>query len=114
MAQATTLQPGQIRHLLRVTAAASRHPERDSLILLLGLTAGMRVTEIAQIEVQDVLFQQARCAPKSAYARRSRKVAGSVASTLATPRPSRRLTRAWSIGRLGACVRRTIGAAIGA
>ncbi|MDK6080363.1 tyrosine-type recombinase/integrase [Massilia varians] len=56
MAQATTLQPGQIRHLLRVTNAASRHPERDCLVLLLGLTAGMRVTEIAQIEVQDVLF----------------------------------------------------------
>ncbi|WP_307189035.1 site-specific integrase [Massilia sp. Root335] len=56
MAQATSLQPGQIRHLLRVTSASSRHPERDSLVLLLGLTAGMRVTEIAQIEVQDVLF----------------------------------------------------------
>jgi len=50
------LQPGQIRHLLRVTAATSRHPERDCLVLLLGLTAGTRVTEIAQIEVQDVLF----------------------------------------------------------
>ena len=56
MAQAATLQPGQIRHLLRVTAATSRHPERDCLVLLLGLTTGMRVTEIAQIEVQDVLF----------------------------------------------------------
>ena len=56
MAQATTLQPGQIRHLLRVTASTSRHPERDCLILWLGLTAGMRITEIAQIEVQDVLF----------------------------------------------------------
>ena len=55
MAQAASLQPGQIRHLLRVTAATSRHPERDTLVLLLGLTAGMRVTEIAQIEVQDVL-----------------------------------------------------------
>lgn len=56
MAQATTLQPGQIRHLMRVTASTSRHPERDCLVLWLGLTAGMRVTEIAQIEVQDVLF----------------------------------------------------------
>ena len=56
MAQATSLQPGQIRRLLRVTAATSRHPERDTLVLLLGLTAGMRATEIAQIEVQDVLF----------------------------------------------------------
>jgi len=56
MAQATTLMPGKIRHLLRVAAATSRHPERDYLVLLLGLTAGMRLTEIAQIEVQDVLF----------------------------------------------------------
>jgi integrase/recombinase XerD len=56
MSQASTLRPGQIRHLLRVTTATSRHPERDCLILLLGITTGMRVTEIAQIEVQDVLF----------------------------------------------------------
>ena len=56
MPQAKTLKPGQIRHLLRVTDATSRHPERDCLILLLGITAGMRVTKIAQIEVQDVLF----------------------------------------------------------
>lgn len=56
MPQAATLKPGQIRHLLRVTEATSRHPERDSLILLLGLSTGMRVSEIAQIEVQDVLF----------------------------------------------------------
>ena len=27
------------------------------MVLLLGLTAGMRVTELAQIEVQDVLFR---------------------------------------------------------
>jgi integrase/recombinase XerD len=56
MAQATTLQPGQIRHRLRVTAATSRHPERHTLVLLLILTAGMRGTEIAQIEVQDMLL----------------------------------------------------------
>lgn len=56
MPQATTLRPGQIRHLLRVTNETSRHPERDCLVLLLGITCGMRVTEIAQIEVQDVLF----------------------------------------------------------
>ncbi|WAG17867.1 site-specific integrase (plasmid) [Burkholderia gladioli] len=56
MAQAATLRPAQIRHLLAVTAATSRHPERDCLVLLLGMTCGMRVSEIAQIEVQDVLF----------------------------------------------------------
>ncbi|WP_268766382.1 site-specific integrase [Janthinobacterium sp. Ant5-2-1] len=56
MAQATVLRPGQYRHLLRVTAAISRDPERDTLVLLLGIMCGMRVNEIAQIEVQDVLF----------------------------------------------------------
>ncbi|MCU6502267.1 site-specific integrase [Rugamonas sp. A1-17] len=54
--QATMLQPGQIRHLLRVTEATSRHPERDCLVLLLGITCGMRISEIAQIEVGDIMF----------------------------------------------------------
>ncbi|CAN7781187.1 site-specific integrase [Cupriavidus necator] len=53
--RAKTLKPFQIRHLLRVTEATSRHPERDALILLLGFTCGMRVSEIAQTEVSDVL-----------------------------------------------------------
>ena len=56
MPQATTLKPGQIRHLIRVTTATSRHPERDCLVLLLGITCGMRVSEIAQIQIQDVMF----------------------------------------------------------
>src|SRR5213595_3838704 len=56
MAQATVLRPGQYRHLLRVTEATSRDPERDILVLLLGIHTGVRVSEIAQIEVQDVLF----------------------------------------------------------
>lgn len=56
MRQAATLAPGQIRHLLRVTNATSRHPERDCLILLLGITCGMRISEIGQIEVADVMF----------------------------------------------------------
>ncbi|MDY7540741.1 hypothetical protein RGU72_21075 [Undibacterium sp. 5I1] len=32
MAQATTLKPGQIRHLLRVTNETSRHPELDHIM----------------------------------------------------------------------------------
>jgi site-specific recombinase XerD len=47
--RAPTLTPGQQRHLLRVTAATSRHPERDCLILLLGHATGMRISEIAQV-----------------------------------------------------------------
>lgn len=56
MPQAAVLKPGQYRHLLRVTRATSRDPERDILVLLLGIHTGMRVSEIAQIEVGDVLF----------------------------------------------------------
>lgn len=54
--RAKTLKPSKIRHLLRVTEATSRHPERDVLILLLGFTGGMRVSEVARIEVADVML----------------------------------------------------------
>lgn len=53
---AKSLLPSEVRHLLRVTRATSRHPERDVLILLLGLAAGMRISEIATLEVRDVLL----------------------------------------------------------
>ena len=53
--RAKVLTPARFRHLLRVTEATSRFPERDTLILLLGFTCGMRVTEIARVEVRDVL-----------------------------------------------------------
>jgi integrase len=56
MAQAAVLKPGQYRHLLRVTEATNRDRERDILVLLLGIHVGMRVSEIAKIEVGDVLF----------------------------------------------------------
>ncbi|MBN3785510.1 site-specific integrase [Burkholderia sp. Ac-20353] len=55
--RAAVLSPGQIRHLLRVTEATSRHRERDAVILLLGLSVGMRITEVAQITVADVMFR---------------------------------------------------------
>jgi len=54
--RAAILRPAQIRHLLRVTAATSRHPQRDALVLLLGLTCATRVTEIARVLVSDVLM----------------------------------------------------------
>ncbi|MCX4149940.1 MULTISPECIES: site-specific integrase [Paraburkholderia] len=53
--RAKVLTPAKFRHVLRVTEATSRFPERDTLILLLGVTCGMRITEIARIEVGDVL-----------------------------------------------------------
>lgn len=54
--RAAVLTPAKIRHLLNVTEATSRHPERDAAILLLGLCCGMRCTETAQITVADIMF----------------------------------------------------------
>ena len=54
--RATVLTPAKIRHLLNVTEATSRHPERDAAILLLGLSCGMRCTETAQVTVADLMF----------------------------------------------------------
>jgi len=54
--RAAVLSPGQLRHLLRVTEACSRHPERDAVILLLGFAAGLRISEVAQITLGDVMF----------------------------------------------------------
>jgi integrase/recombinase XerD len=54
---AKVLTPAKFRHLLRVTEATSRFPERDTLILLLSVTCGMRVTEIARLEVSHVLIR---------------------------------------------------------
>lgn len=56
MAQATVLKPGQYRHLIRVTRATSRAPERDILVLMMGVYLGMRVSEIAQVKVGDFMF----------------------------------------------------------
>jgi integrase/recombinase XerD len=53
--RAKVLTPARFRHLLRVTEATSRFPKRDTLILLLGVTCGMRVSEIARVEIRDVL-----------------------------------------------------------
>lgn len=64
MPQAAVLKPGQYRYLLRVTRATSRDPERDILVPLLGIHTGMRVSEIAQIEVGDVLFHSGAIRPE--------------------------------------------------
>lgn len=58
--RAAVLLPSQLRHLLRVTEATSRHPERDVLILWLGFSCGMRVTETSRLTVADVLYPSGR------------------------------------------------------
>lgn len=56
MAQSAVLRPGQYRHLIRATRATSGDPGRDVLVLMMGIHMGMRVSEIAQVEVGDFLF----------------------------------------------------------
>lgn len=58
--RAAVLLPSQLRHLLRVTEATSRHPERDALILWLGFGCGMRITETSRLIVADVLHPSGR------------------------------------------------------
>lgn len=58
--RAATLSPSELRHLLLVTEATSRHPERDAVILWLGFACGMRVTEIARLAVADILLPSGR------------------------------------------------------
>lgn len=53
--RAAVLRKSQVKQLFNVTEATSRHPERDTLILLLGFACGMRVTETARLTVADVL-----------------------------------------------------------
>lgn len=60
MAQAAILRPGQYRCLLKITRATSACPERDVLVLMLGIHCGLRVSEIAQVEVADFLMPSGR------------------------------------------------------
>jgi len=53
--RATSLRPGQIKHLIRVASVTGRMPERDVLLLWITHTTGIRVTELAQVEIADVL-----------------------------------------------------------
>jgi site-specific recombinase XerD len=52
---AAVLSSDEITRLLTWIHENSRCPLRDRLVLLLGFTCGMRITEIARIRVRDVL-----------------------------------------------------------
>jgi integrase/recombinase XerD len=54
--QATSLRPGQFRHLIRVASVTGRMPERDQMLLWMTHTTGIRVTELALLRVDDVLY----------------------------------------------------------
>lgn len=53
--RAKTVKSDAVSKLLQDVEANSRYPERDAVVLLLGLTCGMRITEIARLRVSDVI-----------------------------------------------------------
>lgn len=55
--QATSLRPGQFRHLIRVAGVSGRMPERDQMLLWITHTKGIRVTELALLRIDDLLLQ---------------------------------------------------------
>jgi len=62
--RATSLRPGQFKHLIRVTPVTGRLPERGVMLLWLTHTTGVRVTELAFVEVADVLYPSGAIKPE--------------------------------------------------
>lgn len=62
--RAASLRPGQFKHLVRVASVTGRMPERDVLLLWLTHTTGMRVTELAQLEIASVLYPSGAVRPE--------------------------------------------------
>lgn len=52
---AASLRPGQLRHVIRVASITGRQPIRDVMLLWLTHSTGVRVTELASIEIRDLL-----------------------------------------------------------
>ena len=53
--QAASLRPGQFRHVLRVAAVTGRMHERDVMLLWVTHSTGIRVTELALLEIRDIM-----------------------------------------------------------
>lgn len=62
--RATSLRPGQLKHLIRVDSVTGRMPERDVFLLWVTHTTGIRVTELALLEVADVLYPSGAIRPE--------------------------------------------------
>lgn len=59
-----TLRPSQFRHLIRVASVTGRMPERDVMLLWITHTTGIRVTELALLEVADMLYPRGAVRPE--------------------------------------------------
>lgn len=62
--RAASLRPGQFKHLVRVASVTGRMPERDTLLIWLTHTTGIRVTELAQLDIASVLYPSGAIRPE--------------------------------------------------
>lgn len=53
--QAASLRPGQFKHVLRVASVSGRQSVRDVMLLWITHTTGIRVTELALIQIRDIM-----------------------------------------------------------
>lgn len=57
---ALIIPPVKLKHVLRVTAATSQMPERDVMLIWLTHTTGLRVTELSQLTIADLMFSSGK------------------------------------------------------
>ena len=62
--RAASLRLGQFKHLIRVASVTGRMPERDVMSLWLTHTTGIRVTELALLEIGDELYASGAINPE--------------------------------------------------
>lgn len=62
--RATSLRPGQFKHLIRVASVTGRLPERNVMLLWLTHTTGIRVIELALLDIGDVLYPSGAIKPE--------------------------------------------------
>jgi site-specific recombinase XerD len=54
--RAVAIKSHQFKRLIQITAATSRHFQRDILVLMLGHHAALRITETSRITIADVMY----------------------------------------------------------
>ena len=65
MAKAPVIEDAQMRHAFKVAAITGQTPARDAALLHVLYGTGMTATELAQLEVADVIDEQGRFKRKS-------------------------------------------------
>jgi integrase len=62
--RATSLRHGQFKYLIRLASVTGRLPECDVMLLWLTHNTGVRLAELALVEVADVLYPSGAIRPE--------------------------------------------------